>query len=231
MDHKALFDRVTGTDTGAYREEHLGQSIDRTVRTFGISSFASFLERLDCDQMVSQRFRRSFFIGITSAYRDIEEFHDLERALREKLEGSDGFARIWSAGCSSGDELASVYDMMISRGLVKDGEFIGSDVSDEAINVARRSNQHDRSGNSESPLKFMVGDLLKEEGPKGDFDLILCRNVSIYLKNIHRDRVISFLFTRLSSNGLLMLGRSEFITKPGDYGLERLTRSLYKRTS
>jgi len=230
LSHKALFDRVTGTDTGAYRTEHLNRCVERTTRSFGMLNIEQLLEELEHDREVTQRFRRSFFIGVTSVFRDVDEYRNLERILHDQNDRNEAVARVWSAGCSYGDELASVYELMSSRPEVVNREFIGTDVSVEAITQASRRCLGDPCTIRESSLKFMIGDLLKEEGPDGEFDLILYRNVSIYLKRTHRDAIISFLSARLNSNGLLMLGKSESITKPREYGLERLTRSLYQRT-
>ena len=68
------------------------------------------------------------------------------------------------------------------------------------------------------------------EGPvPGPFDLIVCRNLIIYLTPEARDRLLHRAADLLTAGGSLLLGSAERILRPDRYGFTRIAPGLYRR--
>jgi chemotaxis protein methyltransferase CheR len=143
---------------------------------------------------------------------------------------------VWSAGCSTGEEVYSIA-AMIHQTRAFDGwdvRVIGSDISKRSLATARRGVYRGasfRSASSEFRNRYFAE---KEDGAHvvdwlrkwcyfghlnlldslkattvGRVDVIFCRNVLIYFDNRSRRRVIDSLYDRLVPGGFLLLGHSE----------------------
>lgn len=143
---------------------------------------------------------------------------------------------IWSAGCSTGEEVYSIAMLAAEAGLVggTDLRVFGSDISRRCIAHARRGVYGPASFRALSPLlkrKYFVerpdGFHVSEElrpwchfghlnllepsraSVVGRVDVILCRNVLIYFDEVSRRQVIDMFYDRLVPGGFLLLGHSE----------------------
>jgi chemotaxis protein methyltransferase CheR len=156
---------------------------------------------------------------------------------------------IWSAGCSSGEEAYTAAILVQESGLFPgwNVRVIGNDLSQERIEHARqacyfqgafrsteqrmRSRYFTQTGKiwqvSDEIRRFCQFAQLNLLGPEIDsfvsrVDIILCRNVLIYLDERARARVIENLYERLTPGGFLLLGHSESL-KFVDTSLELLS--------
>jgi chemotaxis protein methyltransferase CheR len=152
--------------------------------------------------------------------------------------------RIWSAGCSTGEELYSIAMMLEELNFPWqqwDTLLIGTDISKTAIEAAQKGmysqwsfrqipatlrnqyfhNHHHLFQINDSirqKVKFVHGNLLKDIFPKsgGDLDnidLILCRNVFIYLDSHAIGKIIHKFYDTLSHQGYLITGHTELYSQ------------------
>jgi chemotaxis protein methyltransferase CheR len=144
--------------------------------------------------------------------------------------------RIWSAGCSTGEEAYTI--AMLLRGIYElrnwKIEIIGTDISQRVLQQARRAvygKSSFRATDAEYIKKFFVE---QEDGLRvcddirdlvtishlnlfdtnrmvmlGKMDLIFCRNVIIYFDSSAKKRVVESFFNSLCDGGFLLLGHSE----------------------
>ncbi len=175
----------------------------------------------------------------TSFYRDRDVFQKLlgpvidslyeQRKTYRKL-------RIWSAGCSTGQEAYSIAMHFAEQQTKWAGwhiDIIGSDASQSAVNQARRGRysqfeiqkglpvttmlryfkQEGSDWVVDSKLAGMVRfnrqNLLEDCGYHGHFDLILCRNVLLHLSPVKKQQLLKNLGNALDPDGWLMLGAGE----------------------
>ena len=145
--------------------------------------------------------------------------------------------RVWSAGCATGEEVATLLVLLAEAGADPGSTVLGTDMSETAIARARElcfsAEQLQRvpPGLRErwflpvgpgrfsllTPLKerasFLVHNLMEVAYPAPaegrGFDLILCRNVLIYFTPESLTRVVECLTERLAPEGLLVLSTSE----------------------
>lgn len=156
--------------------------------------------------------------------------------------------RVWSAGCASGEEaysIAILFDELALHTGRRDVRIVGTDISSDAMARAcdgvygkwsfrsldaARVERYFRSCRAglqvAEHLRAMVAferrDLMYDALPEpGEFDLILCRNVFIYLSPIAIERIVEKLAAGLAPGGYLIPGHAELLGAP-PRGLELL---------
>ena len=176
----------------------------------------------------------------TFFYRDIAAFRLLdEQGLMRfhTARASTRRLRIWSAGCSTGQEVYTLAMMIADRPDRWRGwtiEILGTDLSAAAIEQARAGRYtqfeiqrglpvaqmlrcFDQDGeiwracdDLRKAVRFRVHNLL-EAPPIGRFDVMLCRNVLLYFSADVRSLVFGRLAGAIAPDGLLMLGAGETV--------------------
>jgi chemotaxis protein methyltransferase CheR len=143
---------------------------------------------------------------------------------------------IWSAGCSSGEEVYTIAILINKKSLFKnwDVKIFGSDINGKMILKARNGIYHDASFRSMSPADikeyfyktqngWRIDDNIKSmchfarsnifDREKfffnGKADVIFCRNVLMYFDKASRINSISIFHNKLNSDGYLLLGHTE----------------------
>jgi len=156
--------------------------------------------------------------------------------VADKLRGRSRTIRIWSAGCASGEEPYSIA-MMVLDVLGKDADkflinVLGTDLDPDVLRVAEKARYHRDMlknispsyqvrftrpvGKTEFEIKSDVAHLVRfrhsslfGDSPMKVVDLILCRNVFIYLDRPKQMAVLERFWGSLARGGYLVLGRSE----------------------
>jgi chemotaxis protein methyltransferase CheR len=181
--------------------------------------------------------------GETYFFRDHGQFDELRLRLLPELIKRRRHAktlRLWSAGCSTGEEpysLAILVDMLLPQREGWDILILGSDINSAALAQARRGSYRQWSFRMAGPtlqqryfrpqgnqwqleeriramVTFRACDLIRDPIPGGDMqemDLILCRNVFIYFAADVVTGVAAKLAGALSRGGYLMTGHAELI--------------------
>jgi chemotaxis protein methyltransferase CheR len=170
---------------------------------------------------------------VTGLFRDPEQFELLEQQVLPGLLGSRNGFSAWSAGCSDGSELYSVVLILQRLGALARSRLLGSDLSDGRVELARRGAVVSAAVRREARpvLRWERRDLLREPPPPGAFDLVLCRNVTIYFEPPAQRTVYVKLAAALGPGGVLMLGTCERLLTPGQFGLAASGPHLYRRVA
>jgi chemotaxis protein methyltransferase CheR len=156
--------------------------------------------------------------------------------LKEKAKHCEKTIRIWSAGCSTGEEPYTIAMLLLDKPELAGWkiEIIGTDISQRVLHHARKGVYgHSSFRVTEPHYKsryfidqdggFRVGDRIREfvtfsrlnlyDSSKylflGKMDIIFCRNVIIYFDMPAKKRVIENFYNTLNPGGFLLLGHSE----------------------
>jgi chemotaxis protein methyltransferase CheR len=189
---------------------------------------AELTDRLGQDSRARAAFRRSVLVPVTRMFRDREEFELLEQTVIPRLLGERDRVDVWSAGCARGDELLSVAVILDRAGALGRASMLGSDSDTEALEDAAKI-RGELPTDLRTILRFEQRDLVLDPAPTQRFDLILCRNMIIYLERQAQDELRFKLTDTLRPGGYLMLGRSEVLVRPAAVGLERISRHIFRR--
>jgi chemotaxis protein methyltransferase CheR len=174
----------------------------------------------------------------TFFYRDLNAFRLLDEQGLGRLHAARAGTRrlrIWSAGCSTGQEAYTVAMMIAERPDRWRGwtiDILGTDLSPVAIEQARQGrysqfeiqrglpvaqmlHRFDQEGEHwratsllRQAVRFRVHNLLAPP-PVGLFDVVLCRNVLLYFSPDVRTLVFGRIASAMQPDGLLMLGAGE----------------------
>jgi len=145
--------------------------------------------------------------------------------------------RIWSAGCSSGEEPYSLAMLLQEAGYYEHASFeiFASDISQQVLSKARRGHYRETAFRATEPAirdkyftrqpdgswhlhddvrnRVSFGRLNLYDEPRvsllGRLDVIFCRNVIIYFDDTSKRVVVNNFYNRLSEGGYLLLGHSE----------------------
>jgi chemotaxis protein methyltransferase CheR len=213
------------------------------LRALALPTFAAYYDRVWSDREELVRMIDAICTNETHFFREPKQFAFLEQhvlpALRAAAEAGHRAKRIriWSAGCSTGEEPFSIA-MSLSWHLPDwQSEIIASDVSTKVLERAaagiwpmeraeeipphyrktfmlrgRGAQDGKMAARPElsSMIRFARINLNDEVYPSlGRFDLVFCRNVLIYFDAPSKTRVIARLLDRLDPSGYLFLGHSE----------------------
>jgi two-component system CheB/CheR fusion protein len=223
-----------------YKRATLQRRIEQRLQERNCADVAAYellLERepAEFDALISR-----LLIKVTSFFRDPTVWASLSHRVVPQLiaeKGGQEEVRIWSAGCATGEEAFSVAILVAEALGPAFAQFplkvFGTDVDDAAVAHARRGiYSADRLEGMPKPLlaKYFVAvpegyavtkeirrtvvfgsNNLVTDAPISRLDLILCRNVFIYLDNLLQKRVLTRFHYALRDRGVLLLGKSELI--------------------
>jgi chemotaxis protein methyltransferase CheR len=244
-----LLSRTAGLVFDECRRDSLAYSLGERVSARGLSDVDGYLALLARDVDELQALLNEVTIQETHFFRNPPQFralrqHVLPQLIRRAATGSRTL-RVWSAGCSTGEEPYSV--AMLIRELLPltdgwDVKVIATDVSTRALEAARAGRYGARallaappddvarwfvkSGDSyvvrpevRDLVEFRHHNLVTEPAPFGPdepIDLLLCRNVTIYFSRDTTRRLMTQFHAALSDGGYLFLGHSETLWQVND---------------
>ena len=229
-----------GFDFTAYKRSTLARRIDKRLAAINVDSYEDYLDYLEVHPDEFGQLFNAILINVTSFFRDADTFeylrHEVVPALLQIKDSSEPI-RVWSAGCSSGEECYSIAITLAEalgpeqfRDRVK---IYATDVDEEDLGVARagvytdrqmedvseelRAKYFDRNGTRSTFKKefrrniiFGRHDLL-DDAPISRVDLLLCRNTLMYFNHEAQSRIVNRFHFALREGGFLVLGRAEML--------------------
>jgi chemotaxis protein methyltransferase CheR len=214
----------------------LESRLKERLRENGIDSVKSYFNVISKDKEELKAFLDSITTNLTRFFRNQAHFDALERFVVPELlkikAGSPTTLRIWSAGCSTGEEPYTIA-MLMSEILPVPWkyEIIASDISLKCLMTAKEGFYADNriTGIPENYLKKYFdtgeggykihGDImskirfdyhnLKNDSGLRNLDIVFCRNVIIYFDDAAQAAVINRFWDSMSSKSFLFIGHSE----------------------
>ena len=246
-----------------YADDYIARRLDSLRGQSGGRSLLALLDELLKGKESLAWIIDILTVGTTEFFRDPDTFQLINEQLFPYFE-TRAHIKIWSAGCSSGKELYSLLVLLSEQGLLSRTSVYATDVSTAALEKAQRGafsqdeiRQFIRHYTQVSAQKhasdyyffrynlgffdqalldqvtFIQHDLIKDE-PLDDMDLILCRNVLIYLNEDAQNKALSLLVSSLHQSGFLVLGQSESLFKrESEFGLRAFNspKRIYQRNT
>ncbi len=236
-------DKITrdrGFQCSSYKDKCLRRRFAVRMRARGTASHTEYARILDSDPREYDRLVRSLTINVTKFFRNWETYSVMEQKVIPALwERRERELRIWSAGCSSGEEPYSVALLMhkhatetnqLSR--LNSVSIVGTDIDTDCLGEADRAFYPDTAlGETPAHLReryfpivagmhtmlpevrqlvtFEARDLLKSPPPFESVDLLVCRNVIIYFEREAQDALFAEFHRTIAPGGFLVLGKVE----------------------
>ncbi|MDX8389265.1 MAG: protein-glutamate O-methyltransferase CheR [Mariprofundaceae bacterium] len=251
---QADFDRVrellydhAGIKLATGKEELVYGRIARRVRKLGHVSFTTYLDALGGDDEEFGHFINALTTNLTAFFRENHHFEYLASTaipMLLKENAATRRIRVWSAGCSSGEEPYSIA-MTLAEHVPSgwDVKILATDLDTNMVATGQRgvydlervkpvgdarmkrwftkgSGQNNGMVRAKDQLRDMISfrplNLLESWPMKGPLDIIFCRNVIIYFEHDVKEKLVSRYAQLLASHGHLFIGHSETLFKTGD---------------
>lgn len=253
----------TGISLGENKRDLVYGRLSRRLRQLGLQRFTDYLSRVeggtDATEFVS--FINSLTTNTTSFFREPHQFEYLAgTALPELLKRhrDDRRIRIWSAGCSSGQEpytIAMVVREVVRPELGFDVKILATDLDSDILARAKagvykeeelepvskeRRTRWFQKGEGPHAGQVRVAQELRDlvtfnrlnfmhDWPmRGPFDCIFFRNVAIYFEKPTQEALIERFSEKLAPSGWLFVGHSESLLHSAHL-LELCGRGVYRR--
>ena len=237
---------ATGVDFSKYKEATIRRRLQRRMLLHKSGSVGEYLGLLQKKPAEIRSLHDDILIHVTRFFRDPESFEILtKRAFPEFLRarGGDEPIRIWVCGCSTGEDAYSVsialLEFLDDKKVSFPIQIFATDVSEPAVGAAREGkypeNIADKDVSPERLQRFFtkvggqyqinktVRDLcifarqdVTRDPPFSRIDLVVCRNVLIYLQQPTQRKVLGVFHYALKPSGFLLLSPAETIGAQAD---------------
>src|SRR5881296_857682 len=236
----------SGIDFMLYRQTTIRRRIARRMMIHGLDTLEGYLGYLEAHPSQVHALYNDLLVNVTRFFRDPEAFRVLQRSVFPRIlkqRPADAPIRVWAPGCSTGEEAYSLAIVLLESLGDADGivpiQLFGSDVSETAVVKARAGIYPDNieldvagarlrrffvKVDGQHQVRKAVRELcvfarhnLATDPPFSKMDLIVCRNVLIYLEPELQKRVLSIFHYALKDPGFLMLGVAETVGPLADF--------------
>lgn len=228
----------TGNDFSHYKEATIRRRIARRMLLTKKEEPATYLNFLRNEKIEQDALFNDVLIPVSYFFRDTKIFEKLCNEILPQIlknKNATDTIRVWTAGCSTGEEAYSLaiclYEYLSEKVPGMKIQLFASDISENVITKARAAvyTKQDLQNVSETRLQnyfvksegnyriskvirdicvFAVHNFLKDP-PFAKMDIISCRNVLIYLDPFLQKKALTTFHYALKENGILFLGKSE----------------------
>ncbi len=236
--------QVSGIKLTAGKEGLVKTRLSKRLRVLSLPNFQEYIRHIENDPKGAEKRLMIDLLTTnkTDFFREMPHFDFLKKTAIPYWKSNQKKIRIWSAGCSSGEEPFS-YGMWFWEEFGElaswDLKILATDLSVRVLTKARQSlyeweqvadvpapiiNKYFLKNTSTTPPLYQVHDKVRnlvsfaqlnlmETWPmKGPFDLISCRNVMIYFDKPTQERLIQRYSGLLVPGGFLFVGHSESLS-------------------
>ncbi|MCU6453874.1 protein-glutamate O-methyltransferase CheR [Sphingomonas sp. A2-49] len=253
----ALLEARTGQQIASYRSWRIDTALKPMLRERGLDTLDQLVTLLldGNDAGVGDQVVDALVNQETSFFRDAPVFDMVVEAVAA-VEAEGRRPRIWCAGCSTGQEPLSLAMLFAERADAGSPmpEIVATDVSEAAVARARAGKYTQFEIQRGLPIRRMMRwfdadgadwvarpelgklvsvrrhNLVAERPPAGQFDVVLCRNVLLYLSTPTKAAVFDRFAAALRPGGTLVLGAGEtVIGQTRLFEPSRRLRGFYER--
>ena len=242
---------LSSIDLNKYKEQQMERRITTLVYRRMKLDYKEFYELISKDTYELNNFIEYLTINVSEFFRNPEQWALLKEQIIPRVREGKDKIKVWSSACSTGEEpysLAMILDELLPPNSY---EIIASDLDKAVLKKAEQGiyrlqnfdvipNNYKKwftylgderyaiSDTIKSKVSFKQLDLLKDAYPR-DVDLILCRNVLIYLIEEAKDEIYVKFSRSLVKKGILFVGSSEQIVNCKQFGLEAIKTYFYEK--
>ncbi len=231
-----------GFDAARYRRSYIERRIATRLRAVQLDTYREYRTLLDRDAEEYNRLIGALTVNVTEFFRDkpVWDLFDREvvpELLASKARRRQRLLRVWSAGCSAGEEPYSIA-MLLNHAAERAGVNLtvsvhATDIDAESLDKARAGEYPNKELES-VPLRFRhecepaddghfrisqrIRQLVKfrrldlfADKPIAAVDVIFCRNVLIYFDRGQQEQIFAKFYAALNRNCYIVIGKSEKI--------------------
>lgn len=233
-----ILKKASGIDFTNYKRTTVLRRIERRMVVTHSTNLQEYVNLLGENAEEANILVKEILIGVTNFFRDPAYFERLKRKVIYNIVERSGERepiRVWSAGCSTGEEAYSIAilfrEVLDELNVHRDIKIFATDVDAKAIEKAgkgvytesilddvsserlarfftKKNDQYTISKEIRRMIIFAPHNMLSDP-PFGKLDLISCRNVMIYFQPVLQRSLFAIFHSALKDGGCLFLGKSE----------------------
>jgi chemotaxis protein methyltransferase CheR len=234
---RSLLGKHAGIELNPSKRQMASNRLSRPMRSLGLTKLADYVQLVEKDRSQLEDFVNAMTTNVTSFFREAHHFPILVEHLKESYSG----AKIWSAGCSSGQEpysiliaLTQAYPSLLER---KQAFILATDIDTHALNIAKQgiyskselvhlnsgliTKYFDTINQLQVQVKPEIRRLVEFKpfnlAAKGSalpwkpLDAVFCRNVMIYFNATTQRQIAAYVASHLKTDGLFFTGHTEML--------------------
>lgn len=260
-DIRALVKEFTGINLGESKRQLIYRRLSGRLRATNLPTFNAYMDLLrNNPKQELEVFANAITTHLTAFFRESHHFDYLASTILPELHAASSATRkrlrIWSAGCSTGEEPYTTA-MILQESLPDlakwDARILATDLDSDVLAVGKagvyaRQRVEDMapqrlrqwftpSGDDDAVevkpalrklIAFKQLNLMREWPMRGPFDVIFCRNVIIYFDKPTQRVLMDRYANFLKEGGYLILGHSETLFNVSDR-FELLGKTIYRK--
>jgi len=233
--------RASGVDFSQYRPSTIHRRALRRMVILKQDSLGDYAKYLMQHSEEGLKLYDDVLIPVTSFFRDFEAFEALKAQVYPAIvkdKGNKGTIRMWAPGCSTGEETYSLamtlLEFLGDKAASFQVQIFGTDLNEKGIAKARTGLYRESIAEEISPER-MARFFVKVEGgyrvnkavrdmcvfarqnlasdpPFSQMNVVVCRNLLIYIQPVLQKKIIPILHYALKPSGFLVLGSSESVS-------------------
>ncbi len=243
---------MTGIDLDSYKSQQMRRRLSAFIENNNETDVIHYCKIIEQDESRLKKLCDFITINVTEFCRDAAVFQELEKNILPAILEKKDYINIWSAGCSNGAEVYSIAMLLCESRKKVNYRILGTDMDE--ISLARASGggpyKDDLLKNVPKQLvaKYFTQDngdywvkkeikekavfrrhnLLADKFETG-FDLIVCRNVTIYFTEEAKEKLNQRFYESLRENGVLFVGATEFMINAQKIGFGKFGSCFYQK--
>ncbi len=230
--------RLFGIQCTNYKEDYIKRRLASRMNARRIATYREYQEYLLKHPEEHEPLKNALTINVTKFFRDPAVFECIRNEILTPMLRQQNRIRIWSAGCSSGEEPYSYAMMLYDQTLIRkdiDWQVIATDIDDVILGKAREG-VYDKSAlefvnerqlhrhftrradgkfeikpHIREKVRFQHHDLMSGVPVQRGLDIVSCRNVTIYFTDPQKNDLVRMFHQGLRPGGYYVMGMSEFL--------------------
>jgi chemotaxis protein methyltransferase CheR len=243
---------ATGIDIDSYKSLQMRRRLTSFIANTTQSDVVGYCRELERETESVQKLRNFLTINVTEFFRDEGVFFELKNRILSNIVSNTRRLKIWSAGCSNGAEAYTISMILEEYPEAISYSILGTDIDDMSLEIARAGGPYTADLIKNVPAScigkyficqdgkywikaglkanasFKPHNLLSDFFVK-DFDIIVCRNVTIYFTDETKEKLNRRFNDSLKTDGILFIGSTEFMSHPEALGFKKLSPCFYQK--
>jgi chemotaxis protein methyltransferase CheR len=222
-----------------YKQDYIKRRLLSRMNSTRSKDFVEYHQFLRTHPEEEDKLRNALTINVTKFYRDPDVFNLVRDEIFPTILKNKRTMKIWSAGCSSGEEPYTYAIILHELGKTSpayNGSIIATDIDEEILKRARIgayekntlenlteiqiSKHFDKKEDGKYYIKNHIKQIVKfqnhdlmTEPPSQMLDMVSCRNVTIYFNEMQKKDLVKKVHKSLGKDGFYIMGMSEYMAK------------------
>ena len=239
-------------DLSGYKPHRVKRRTDMLLRKYNVGSYQEYMKLMMADEKKTEEFLDKMTINVTEFFRNPEKWEAIKRTYLPGLMKQSSRIKIWSAGCSSGEEPYSVGILLEELRAPASASVLATDIDAGVLQKAKIGVYDERAfvstsedvlrryfrkvdeifyevlQNVKNRVQFRNHNMLQDPFEK-NLDMIICRNVVIYFEAETKNVLYQNFVDSLRVGGILFVGSTERIFTYRSLNLKVLEPFFYQK--